>query len=138
MSARGVSFDRQHAVIKPAHAGTGAGAGKAATFVVATAIGCIAAVAIVHWIELEGLTGGAGAAAAMLPAAIGVPSRRNWLHRLALRARLAWARYNLRTLEVDIQCMEGDLSALPAHIAYLRRHAAARQARVARLEGALR
>lgn len=136
MSARGVSFDRQHAVIEPAHAGTGAGAGKAATFVVATAIGCIAAVAIVHWIELEGLTG-AGAAAAMLPAAIGVPSRRNWLHCLALRARLAWARYNLRTLEVDIQCMEGDLSALPAHIAYLRRHAAARQARVARLERAL-
>ena len=40
MSARGVSFDRQHAVIEPAHAGTGAG--KAATFVVATAIGCIA------------------------------------------------------------------------------------------------
>jgi hypothetical protein len=137
VSARGVSFDRQHAVIEPAHAGTGAGAGKAATFVVATAIGCIAAVAIVHWIELEGLTGGAGAAAAMLPAAIGVPSRRNWLVRLALRARLAWARYNLRSLEVDIQCMEGDLSALPAHIAYLKRHAAARWARVARLERAL-
>lgn len=138
MSARGPSFDRQHAVIEPAHAGTGNGAGKAATFVVATAIGCIAAVAIVHWVELEGLTGGAVAAAAMLPAAISVPSRRNWLHRLALRARLAWARYNLRLIEVDIQCMEGDLSALPAHIAYLRRHAAARQARVARLEGALR
>jgi hypothetical protein len=136
-AARGPSFDRRHAVIEPAHAGTGAGAGKAATFVVATAIGCIAAVAIVHWIELEGLTG-AGAAAAMLPAAIGVPSRRTWLHRLALRARLAWARYNLRTLQVDIDCMEADLIGLPAHIAFLRRHAAARQARVERLEGALR
>jgi hypothetical protein len=136
VSARGVSFDRQHAVIEPAHAGTGKGAGKAATFVMAAAIGCIAAVAIVHWIELEGITSTA-AVAAMLPAAIGVPSRRNWLHRLALRARLAWARYNLRTLQVDIDCMEADLIGLPAHIAFLRRHAAARQARVERLEGAL-
>jgi len=138
MAARGRSFERQHGAVEPAEGQPGSGGERALAFVFVAAIGCAAAMAVLYWIELEGLTGPAALAAA----GVGIPCNhgraRTWLQRLRLRARLLMARYNLRVMQADLACMRSDLEALPAHIAYLERHAAARMARVQRLEEALR
>ncbi len=138
-AARGPSFDRQHGAVEPAQGQPASGGERALAFVFVAAIGCAAAMALLHWVELEGLTGPAAVAAA---AGVGIPCghgrARTWLQRLRLRARLLMARYNLRVMQADIGCMKSDLEALPGHIAYLERHAAARMARVQRLEEALR
>lgn len=135
-AARGPSFDRQHGAVEPAQGQPVSGGERALAFVFVAAIGCAAAMALLHWIDIEGLTGAAVAAGAAVP--VGHGRARTWLQRLRLRARLWLALYNLRVMQADIGCMKSDLEALPGHIAYLERHAAARMARVQRLEEALR
>lgn len=137
MARRGPSFDRQWAAVdQPASAGTGAGSSRAAFFLTCIGLGCVAAAAVVHWIDLSLATGAAAAVVGAVP--VGHGRARTLLQRLRLRARLLIARYNLRVMQADIACMRSDLEALPGHIAYLERHLAARQARVARLQEALK
>lgn len=135
-AARIPSMARQHGAVEPARNAQAPGADRALGFLVAVGLGCAAAMALLHWVELEGLTGPAAAVGAALP--VGHGRARTWLQRLRLRARLWLALYNLRVMQADIACMRSDLEALPGHIAYLERHAAARMARVQRLEEALR
>ena len=98
----------------------------------ATALGVIFTAALVHWIDLEGITshpGPADAGTTAKAAALGLLAR----PRLALRQ--AWARFmllvrldtdkrKLRWIEDDIQHMEEELAWLPAHIRHYQREAA--------------
>jgi hypothetical protein len=84
----------------------------------ALAIGIVFAAAVVHWIDLEGITSATAHAAGLLA----LPGR--WLRRY-----WAWARHHVRLdtdrrqlkwIEEDIDHMEAELAFLPAHIRYLR------------------
>ncbi len=94
-----------------------------ASVLLAVAIGVLFAAAVVHWIDLEGVTSGQAAHAAGLLALPGQWLRRYW----------AWARHHVRLdterrqlkwIEEDIQHMEAELAFLPQHIRYLRGEAA--------------
>lgn len=89
----------------------------------AAVLGVLFALAIVHWIDLEGITSGQAAHAAGLLALPGQWLRRYW----------AWARHHVRLdtnrrqlkwIEDDIQHMEAEQAFLPQHIRYLRGEAA--------------
>ncbi len=90
-----------------------------ASVLLAVAIGVLFAAAVVHWIDLEGITSGQAAHAAGLLALPGQWLRRYW----------AWARHHVRLdtnrrqlkwIEEDIGHMEAELAFLPQHIRYLR------------------
>ncbi len=94
-----------------------------ASVLLAVAIGVLFAAAVVHWIDLEGITSGQAAHAAGLLALPGQWLRRYW----------AWARHHVRLdtnrrqlkwIEEDIGHMEAELAFLPQHIRYLRGEAA--------------
>lgn len=94
-----------------------------ASVLLAVAIGVLFAAALIHWIDLEGITSGKAAHAAGLLALPGQWLRRYW----------AWARHHVRLdtnrrqlkwIEEDIQHMESELAFLPQHIRYLRGEAA--------------
>lgn len=94
-----------------------------ASVLLAVAIGVLFAAAVVHWIDLEGITSGQAAHAAGLLALPGQWLRRYW----------AWARHHVRLdtnrrqlkwIEDDVQHMESELAFLPQHIRYLRGEAA--------------
>ena len=94
-----------------------------ASVLLAVAIGVLFAAAVVHWIDLEGITSGQAAHAAGLLALPGQWLRRYW----------AWARHHVRLdtnrrqlkwIEDDIQHMEAEQAFLPQHIRYLRGEAA--------------
>jgi hypothetical protein len=94
-----------------------------ASVLLAVAIGVLFAAAVVHWIDLEGITSDQAAHAAGLLALPGQWLRRYW----------AWARHHVRLdtdrrqlkwIEDDIQHMESELAFLPQHIRYLRGEAA--------------
>jgi len=94
-----------------------------ASVLLAVAIGLLFAAAIVHWIELEGVTSGQAAHAAGLLALPGQWLRRYWAW-ARHRVRLDTDRRQLKWIEDDIQHMESELAFLPQHIRYLRGEAA--------------
>lgn len=95
---------------------------RVAAVMLATVMGVLLALAIVHWIELEGLTGPAGTAKAGALGLLAMPQR--WLRRYWLWAshhvRLDVERRQLKWVEDDIRAMEEELAFLPSHIRYLR------------------
>lgn len=105
-----------------------------ASVMLALVMGVLFALAVIHWIELEGITSErAASAAAGLMALPGHWARRYW----------AWARHHVRLdterrklkwIEEDIEVMERELAFLPSHIRYLRGEAARLRVCVALLE----
>jgi hypothetical protein len=102
-----------------------------ASALLATALGVIFTAALVHWIDLEGITthpGPADAGTTAKAAALGLLAR----PRLALRQ--AWARFMLMSrlytdkrklewIEQDIAAMQAEVAWLPAHIRTYQREA---------------
>lgn len=101
-----------------------------ASVMLALVIGLLLALALVHWIELEGVTSERTAAAAGLLALPGQWLRRYWAW-LAHHVRLDTDRRQLKWIEEDIDHMEAELAFLPAHIRYLRLEAQRLRVRVA-------
>lgn len=87
---------------------------QAASVLLAVAIGVALALALVHWIDLEGVTSGTGGAAA-LAAAPGGPLRRAWrwwCHHLQLHSD----RTRLRWIEEEITWMREEIGILPMRL----------------------
>ena len=93
----------------------------------ATALGLLAALALVHWIELEGLTGPAPAAAdsgTAKAAALGLA----WPQRMVAKllgaiwrqVDIAHQRRQIAWLESDIERLQHELAFGPAHLRFLR------------------
>ena len=93
----------------------------------ATALGLLAALALVHWIELEGLTGPAPAAAdsgTAKAAALGLA----WPQRMVAKllgaiwrqVDMAHQRKQIAWLESDIERLQHELAFGPAHLRFLR------------------
>ena len=93
----------------------------------ATALGLLAALALVHWIELEGLTGPAPAAAdsgTAKAAALGLA----WPQRMVAKllgaiwrqVDMAHQRRQIAWLESDIERLQHELAFGPAHLRFLR------------------
>ena len=105
-----------------------------ASVMLALILGVLLALAIVHWIELEGITSErATSAAAGLLSLPGQWARRYWgwaRHHV----RLDTERRKLKWIEEDIEVMEQELAFLPQHIRYLRGEAARLRVCVALLE----
>lgn len=103
-----------------------------ANLALAVAIGAGLALALLHWIELEGLIGpGTVAHAALLALPAG-----GWLTRLMLRWRLALLRRELRyTLDEVVWLQEDRDVSIPEQLARYKRHARLLQARINTLEG---
>ena len=84
----------------------------------AIVIGIVFAAAVVHWIDLEGITSTSAHAAGLLA----LPSQ--WLRRywawMVHHVRLDTDRRQLKWIEEDIDHMEAELAFLPAHIRFLR------------------
>lgn len=94
-----------------------------ASVLLAVAIGVLFAAAVVHWIDLEGITSGQAAHAAGLLALPGQWLRRYWAG-ARHHVRLDTDRRQLKWIEDDIQHLESELAFLPQHIRYLRGEAA--------------
>lgn len=93
-----------------------------ASVMLALILGVLFAMAVIHWIDLEGITSERAATAGLL-ALPGKWLRRYWdwvLHHL----RLDNDRRQLKWIEDDIEHMEQELAFLPQHIRYLRGEAA--------------
>jgi hypothetical protein len=89
-------------------------AAAAFEFLLCLILAVIGAVALVHWIELEGLTGAPAAAVA----AMGVP--RPWLQRLRQGVRAWYLRRRIDAAQQDIQFLEGEARDIPMMIAFYR------------------
>lgn len=89
-----------------------------ASVMLALVIGLLLALALVHWVDLEGITSERTAAAGLL-ALPGQWLRRYWAW-LVHHVRLDTDRRQLKWIEEDIDHMEAELAWLPAHIRYLR------------------
>lgn len=92
-----------------------------ASVMLALVLGVLFTLALVHWIDLEGVTSerAATAATASLMALPGQWLRRYWewmVHHL----RLDNDRRQIKWIEDDIEHMEAELAFLPQHIRYLR------------------
>ena len=91
-----------------------------ASVMLALVLGVIFTLALVHWIELEGITSErATAATASLLALPGQWLRRYWAW-VRHHVRLDTERRQLAWIEDDIKHMEAELAFLPQHIRYLR------------------
>ena len=88
----------------------------------AIVIAIVLAAAVVHWIELEGVTSTPAHAAGLL-ALPGQWLRRYWAW-MVHHVRLDTDRRQLKWIEEEIQHMESELAFLPQHIRYLRGEAA--------------
>lgn len=107
---------------------------QAASVMLALILGILLALAVVHWIELEGITSErAASAAAGLMALPGHWARRYWAW-VRHHVRLDTERRQLKWIEEDIEHMERELAFLPQHIRYLRGEAARLRVCVALLE----
>ena len=91
-----------------------------ASVMLALVLGVLFTLALVHWIELEGVTSErAATAAAGLMALPGQWLRRYWAW-VRHHVRLDTERRQLKWIEDDIKHMEAELAFLPQHIRYLR------------------
>lgn len=95
-------------------------ASTGADVALAIVLGIVFALAIVHWVDLEGITSErATAATASLMALPGQWLRRYWAW-VCHHVRLDTDRRQLKWVEEDIDHMEQELAFLPQHIRYLR------------------
>lgn len=91
-----------------------------ASVMLALVLGVLFTLALVHWIDLEGITSErAATAAAGLMALPGQWLRRYWAW-VKHHVRLDTERRQLAWIEDDIKHMEAELAFLPQHIRYLR------------------
>ena len=103
-------------------------AAAAYEFLLCLILAVIGAVALVHWIELEGLTGAPAAAAA----AMGVP--RPWLQRLRQGVRAWYLRRRIDAAQQDIQFLEGEARDIPMMIAFYRGYISQLRGELAQVE----
>lgn len=105
-----------------------------ASVMLALVLGVLFTLALVHWIDLEGVTSErAATATASLMALPGQWLRRYWAW-VRHHVRLDTERRKLKWIEEDIEVMERELAFLPSHIRYLRGEAARLRVCVALLE----
>ena len=99
-----------------------------AAVMLATALGLLAALALVHWIELEGLTGPAPAAADSGTAKAAALGLLAWPQRMVAKLLVAiWRQVNMAHQRKQIAWLESDIARLqhelafgPAHLRFLR------------------
>jgi hypothetical protein len=103
-------------------------AAAAFEFLLCLILAIIGAVALVHWIELEGLTGAPAAAAA----AMGVP--RPWLQRLRQGAKAWYLRRLIDGAERDVEFLQAEARDIPMMIAAHRSYISELRVELAQVE----
>jgi hypothetical protein len=97
-------------------------------FLICLILAVIGAVALIHWIELEGLTGAPAAAAA----AMGVP--RPWLQRLRQGIKAWYLRRLIDGAERDVEFLQGEARDIPMMLASHRSYISELRVQLAQVE----